>query len=500
MRKLQIDSTIWTKQSTNISLLVILLAFSPGVFMESFWSDDYKSLVNRDEVVDLLLSDARPAQAMATIFGFSLINGPGDAWILRGLALTALIFLFLLIAKQIDKSRQRSFGIFSIAISFCLPSFQMYIHWAQAWSFLWAALAGLLAFLFWATGTVPKKILGVLLLVFALTNYPPTALFYFSAIAVVNVINRSNTSKIIKETIQGVFLLVISAVVSMIVVATSLRFSQVHPTGRVRLISFHEIPDKIFWVLTRPITIGLRPFMIDSPVPWFALVTAIPALIIIFFGIKAQAQFSNKSTILRGFAIASLLILTLLPVIVTPENQIEFRIISGYCWGITSLVIHFILTMIDQHFVTANIKSRFRVIIPLIIPITLSLMCIFTVNTHYFELFNNSYRQKTTFLETKISKCFNTSGVKEVFILPPKLPFPSVNRLGIFSMSTDLYSGWVAKPNVELILQQRGSRAIVQYLDIRPVELDFTRRICIIDLEEFRQILIASPTKYRGNP
>jgi len=72
MRKLQIDSTIWTKQSTNISLLVILLAFSPGVFMESFWSDDYKSLVNRDEVVDLLLSDARPAQAMATIFGFSL--------------------------------------------------------------------------------------------------------------------------------------------------------------------------------------------------------------------------------------------------------------------------------------------------------------------------------------------------------------------------------------------------------------------------------------------
>jgi hypothetical protein len=493
MRKLRIDSTIWTKQSTNISLLIILLAFSPGVFMESFWSDDYNSLMNRNEVVDLLLSDARPALAISIIFGFSLISGPGDAWILRGLALAAMIFLFLLIAKGIDKSRQRSFGIFSIAISFCLPSFQMYIHWA--WPLMWAALASLLAFRFWATGTVPRKILGILLLVFALTNYPPTALFYFSAIAVINVLNRSSTSKIIKETIQGLYLLAISVVISIMVVATTLRLVHVHPTGRVRLISIDEMPEKILWLLTRPITIGLRPFMIDSPAPWFALVTAIPALVIIFFGIKAQAQTPNESTILRGFSIVFLLILTLLPLMITPENQIEFRMISGYCWGITSLVVYFILTMIDQWFVTANIKSRLRVVIPLIIPITLSFVCIFTVNTHYFELFNNSYRQKTTFLETKISKCFNTSGVKEVFIFPPKLPFPSLNRLGIFSMSTDLYSGWVAKPNVELILQQRGSRAIVRYLDVRPAGLDFTGENCIIDLEEFRKILIETPTR-----
>lgn len=463
--------------------------------MESFWSDDYNSLINRNEVVDLLLSDARPAQAIATIFGFSLISGPGDAWILRGLALAAMIILFLLIAKRIDKSRQRSFGIFSIAISFCLPSFQMYIHWAQAWSFLWAALASVLAFRFWATGMVPKKILGILLLVFALTNYPPTALFYFSTIAVINVLNRSSTSKIIKETIQGLYLLVISIVVSLMVVATTLRLAQVHPTGRVRLISIDEMPEKILWLLTRPITIGLRPFMIDSPAPWFALVTAIPSLVIIFFGIKAQAQPSNKSTVLRGFSIVFLLVLTLLPLMVSPENQIEFRMISGYSWGITSLVVYFILTMIDEWFVTANNVSRLRVIIPLIMPITLSFVCILTVNTHYFELFNNSYRQKTTFLEMKISKCFNTSGVKEVSILPPKLSFPSVNRLGIFSMSTDLYSGWVAKPNVELILQQRGSRAIVQYLDVRPAVLDFTEGNCIIDLEGFRKILIATPAK-----
>ena len=495
MRKLRIDSTIWNNQSTNISLLIILLAFSPGVFMESFWSDDYNSLMNRNEVVDLLLSDARPAQAIATIFGFSIISGPGDAWKLRGLALAAMIFLFLLIAKRINKSRQRSFGIFSIAISFCLPSFQMYIHWAQAWSFLWAALASLLAFRFWATGSVPKKILGILLLVFALTNYPPTALFYFSAIAVINVLNRSSTSKIIKETIQGLYLLVISVVVSLMVVATTLRLTQVHPTGRVSLISIDEVPEKIIWLLTRPITIGLRPFMIDSPAPWFALVTAIPTLVIIFFGIKTQAQFSNESTVVRGFSIVFLLILTLLPLMVTPENQIEFRMISGYCWGITSLVVYFILTMIDEWFVTSKIMSRLRVIIPLIMPITLLFVCILTVNAHYFELFNNSYRQKTTFLETKISKCFNTSEVKKVFILPSKLPFPSVNRLGIFSMSTDLYSGWVAKPNVELILQQRGSRAIVRYLDVRPAVLDFTEGNCIIDLEEFRKILIATPTK-----
>ena len=66
-------------------------------------------------------------------------------------------------------------------------------------------------------------------------------------------------------------------------------------------------------------------------------------------------------------------------------------------------------------------------------------------------------------------------------------------------MSTDLYSGWVAKPNVELILKQRGVSAQVKYFDKRPTNLEDRGRDCIIDLEEFRKILIEIPTKYSGN-
>ena len=467
--------------------------------MESFWSDDYAALMNSNGMVQLLLSDARPTQAAVTSLSFSLIGSPQNGWILRCFALVALVLIFLFIAKRIDKSKQGNKGIFAIAIAFCLPSFQMYIHWSTTWSFLWATLAALQAFNFWTSSSPVKKLLGVFLLVLALTNYPPVALFYFATIVVVNVLNGSKASKLINETIQGLFLLAVSAVTSIAIFAITSQVFQVQLTERVRLISVYEIQDKIVWFFTRPITIGLRPFMIDSPAPGFALITAMPVVFILFLGIKAQAQLLNESIFRRGLYCAFSLILTLIPVMVTPENQIEFRMIPGYCWGITSLAVYFFLIMVERQCGKPNSMTWFKTTILFATPIALLLVSVISVNVHYMELFNNSYHKKNAFLNEKISRCFYAGEARNVLIIPPNQPFPSYKRLGVYSMSTDLYSGWVAKPNVELILKQRGVSAQVKYFDKRPTNLEDRGRDCIIDLEEFRKILIEIPTKYSGN-
>ena len=499
MKRPYLVSITRNNRTTKISVFIILLAFCPGVFIESFWSDDYAALMNSNGMVQLLLSDARPTQAALTSLSFSLIDSPQNGWILRCFALVALILVFLFIVKRINKSRQGNIGIFAIAIAFCLPSFQMYIHWSNAWSFLWAALAGLHAFNFWTSSNPIKKLLGVFLLVLALTNYPPAAVFYFATIVVVNVLNGSKASKLINETIQGLYLFVIAAVTSITIVVITLQVFQVRPTGRVRLISLYEIPDKIVWLFTRPITTGLRPFMIDSPAPEFALITAMPIVFILFFGIKVQARLLNESIFRRGFYVAFSLILTLIPLVVTPENQIEFRLISGYCWGITSLAVYFFLIMVDQRFGNPDSMTGVKTTILFTTPIALLLVSVISVNVHYMELFNNSYHKKNAFLNEKISTCFNTGGARNVFILPPKQPFPFHKRLGVFSMSTDLYSGWVAEPNVELILKQRGVSAHVKYFDKRPTNLEERGLDCIIDLEEFRKTLIKIPTKDSEN-
>lgn len=477
--------------------LIICIAFSPGVFMESFWSDDYMSLMHTDKVVELLLSDGRPSQAVATILGFSLIESPQQAWILRASALIAMIFLFLSITAQIERSRRGNIGVFAIAIAFCLPSFQMYIHWAQLWSLLWAALASLVALRFWSTRGLARKSLGVLLLVFALTDYPPVALFYFAVIVIVNVVNVSKTSKMLEDSIQGFLLFIVSIAFSIVAVSLSLRLSQVEPTERVRLIGASEILDKVVWLVTRPITVGLRPFMIDSPAPWFAVVSALPAIVVIFFGVKAQVRFLNESNFQRFILIACLLFFTLLPVVVSPENQIEFRIIPGYCWGIATLVIYFSLIRINQWVIKRKFKPRQKSTIFLVAPIALILISVLTVNLRYFDLFYDSYQVKNLFLNSKISLCSKAPQIDGVTIIPAKQAFPSLKRLGVYSMSTDLYASWVTKPNVELLLREQGISAQVKYLETRQTVINAKTNPCLIDLEEFRLLLMANSTRYR---
>jgi|694.fasta_scaffold74991_2 hypothetical protein len=88
------------------------------------------------------------------------------------------------------------------------------------------------------------------------------------------------------------------------------------------------------------------------------------------------------------------------------------------------------------------------------------------------------------------SSCFSKGIVENVVILPPKEPFPSFQRLGVFSMATDLASIWVPKSNVELLLKLRKLERPVEYLASRPNSTKVPKTQCVIDLEKYRKLLI----------
>ena len=472
-------------------LVLILLAYAPGVFRESFWSDDYPALMDTPTVVDHILKDARPTAAALFSISYSLLDGPENAWILRSLALIALLLIFLFISNRITNSRYGNIGIFSIAIAFCLPSFQMYIHWSITWPLLWIALAGLYSFHFWSSKLIIGRVIGVFLLVLALTAYPPVALFFFSAIAVINVLNESKIPKFLSDVVQGLILLIISGIVSILTVIVTMQFASISPNNRVAaILSLSEIPEKILWLLSRPIVVGLRPFLIDSPTPKIALLTALPVLAILLFGIKRQSQHLGESIFHRGFWIVVPLALTLIPLMITSDNQIEFRVLPGYSWGVAALASFFLLRSLESLLQSLIKNERVRGFSLLVAPSALALVAVFTVNSHYVDLFGAPYQKKNAFLNTSISSCVKGGLIKSVSILPPKLPFPSYQRLGVFSMSTDLASEWVPKPNVELLLQQRGINASVVYRATRPLVGEFAATECVIDLEEFRKLLL----------
>jgi hypothetical protein len=469
--------------------ILIFLAYAPGVFKESFWSDDYPALMDTPGFAQHVLRDGRPTAAGIFSISFSLLGDPTNAWILRSFALIALLLIFLFLSNRIGNSKHRNTGIFSMAIAFCLPSFQMYVHWSLTWLFLWAALAGLYSYHYWSSRQILKRVLAVLLLVCALTVYPPTALFFFAALVVLSALNESTTPKLVSDLRQASTLLMISGILAGLIVFVSLQIAGVSANKRVSILTASDIPEKFVWILSRPIVVGFRPFMVDSPTPIAALLTGLPVMAIVFFGIWKQSKNLKEPIFIRFFWFSLAFAFSLLPIIMTADNQIEFRVIPGYCWGIAVLAVFFLSHLIDNSLRKFIRNSKIQNFLLALTPLTLSLLAIISINLHYSELFGSPYQKKNAFLNTSLTTCSNEGKIKNILILSPDLPFPSRPRLGVFSMSTDLGSNWVPKPNVELLLEKMGIESTVQYLELRPNLADMDTAACIIDLEEFRKSL-----------
>jgi len=469
--------------------LLLIFAYSPGVFKESFWSDDYPALTDPSGLGQLILKNARPTYAWLLSSSFSILGDPGNAWVLRSLSLIALLLIFVLVSKSISDSRYRNIGTLTIAVAFCLPSFQMYVHWSIAWPYLWAALAGLFSLHLWSSKQALKRVISVLLLALALTTYPPAALFFFASIVFTNVLNESKSQKFIAETIQGLRLLAISVSISLLVVFLTMKLTGSSPSERVKLVTLAEVPDKIIWLFTRPFVIGLRPFAIDSPSPIFGIITSLPVLLLLVLGIARQSRQLQEGFLYRSTAVVFPLLLTLIPIIVTSDNQIEFRILPGYSWGVAAIASFFLFMEVKTWPKIFGSVKRLENVSLFLIGTILSLVAIVSVNVHYSELFGGPYQKKNTFLNSKISSCLNYGRPQKIIILPPKEAFPSLPRLGVFSMSTDLASSWVPQPNVELLLKKRSLKIPVEYLEIRPAKTESTTTVCVIDLEEFRKFL-----------
>lgn len=473
----------------SVSLLILIAAYAPGVFRTSLWSDDYGGLIETSGFAEHILRDGRPTGAGIIFLSFTALGSASQAWILRFFALSALLVIYLMVDRSIKNSANYKVATLSIAIGLCLPSFQMYIHWIGTWHFLWTALAGLVAFLLWSHKRIIPKIIGVFLLALALTSYPPTALFYFAVIGVTGAINSRSSKRILEESIRGLTLLASAGLVAFISAASVLKSYGLTPNPRVNLVDISEIPNKVVWVISRPIVVGLRPFTIDSPMPLFAALTTIPVLAMLFFGVKRQSLELSENFIIRTSVIFLPLVFTLAPIMVTSDNQIEFRLLAGYCWGVVSLSSFFLFASLKDWTHRRNTNLHLARIAQVTTASILILVAVFTVNIHYEQFFGEPYRTKTSFLNEKISDCIDKNNLDKILILPPEQPFHSFSRLGVFSMSSDLASSWVPKANVELVLEQQNIKVGVEYLDPRPINFLPTDRACVIDLEEFRLLL-----------
>jgi hypothetical protein len=468
----------------DAGVIVLTFAYIPGVLLTTVWSDEYPAIINPQGLSQELMEALRPVWSILALGTFTLLGTPHLLWLGRLLGFFGIVILYLSMVKFATRvTRTRSTELF-IAFALCLPSFQNWAHWANAWPQSWAAVLSLWAFYFFKNQSLLLKIYAVSMLAIAVTTYPPSSVFFFGALVLWVYENDIENRQFFIEVKNALKLLVFAATLAYAISLFLLKILGLQKAPRASFLSPGDIVEKISWILTRPLVVGLQFYSINSPTIIFAIITSIPVVAIILFSLSRQAALLQENKLLRILLYVTCLGMTISPLILTTDNQIEHRYISGYAFAVFCL---FFLSLQNIQTKLAKIllvKIKFHFIQYIFFSL-FALAVIANTNWRYYESFYHPYQVKTSFLNSALANCDSTSQSRGIEIIPPKKGFVALARLGTYSQTTDLASDWVPIPNIQLLLPlSKRNIYDIHY----PGDLNSSTN-CVIDLESLRKKL-----------
>ena len=473
------NQTILDK-SEIVLVSLLFCAYGYGVFYPTLWSDDFAALENNYENSIHALRDGRPFLAVILFLTFTIIKSSTLAILFHALGLCGLIVFGIYLLRNLPRSIESKFSqAVLIGACLCLPSFQTEVHWAHMWITTWASLLSIISYRAWESGK--KPILSLIGMSIVIMSYPPISLWIFTFGALLTFGSDFGFRAALLRMVKQIQFFFYSSIISYIVINMTLYALKYSSNERVKIVSWYDLPEKIFWLLTRPILEGFRFFLIDSPTPLSAFLTAFPGFMIFLFAILAHQRRSVESAINKiGYCVVfgiSFFVLPLLHLIFSVNNQFDFRMTPSYSFGIAYLIGSFILKT-----PFAKPKSGFLNIF-LGLLLTLSLV---TVNQRFSDLIGGPYALKRSFFSQQLNKCLPSSSETVFLIIPPARNFPSRMRMGDFSMVTDLQSPWVPIGSLREVV--RVENRIIYSNDLLGVKEKYAE-VCVIRLELFRKIL-----------
>ena len=419
--------------------LYLFLVYAVGVFSKSAWSDDYSSLLDPKASAIHIIRDGRPIYGEVLQFVFEYFNNVQSLVFIRLIGVIGLILLNDLLIKNLLARRFDVGVVVASCVAFTLPSFQFSAHWAQAFGPIWAPYLAVLGYTLTLCSSKLKRILGLLLFVISLLIYPLLSFFVFPYIYAVWFVEDLPFAALFKNLRAGFFLIASSSVISFVVSYTYLRLNGLEFNDRVGIITFGTIPTKLVFFLTRPFATTYRPFFIDSP-------TAISLLLEFSFFFVAVAlllwrKFGVLSSVILHLIVLNLFfILSLLPLLVTTENQIDMRLVCSNTWLFCFVVVSLLLKPKAASLGIRELsKNRFRFFMMAFL-LTLGF---YSINQNFQILFHNPYQTKQAFFEKQFESCTASQIKSGVVITRRTLPWPHKNLIGAYSQSTDFESDWV---------------------------------------------------------
>jgi hypothetical protein len=276
----------------------------------------------------------------------------------------------------------------------------------------------------------------------------------------------------------AIFLFISGAAISFALTAIYLNVKGLAFNDRVALVAVGDIPSKIVFFFTRPFALTYRPFLIDSPNLPSLLLT-----LIVFFSFLAflfwQKWKSFSLVFVHLFTLNLFFIASLLPLLVTSDNQIEMRLVGANTWLYCFVVVFLFLRL--QTTIRPKVdffKSKSQVI-------TISFLAIvgfLTINQNYWHLYHEPFQDKQRFFQEQFSSCTDAQIESGVVIIQRTLPWPHKDLIGTYSQSTDLESEWVPVSAAIQYLKDSNIKLITSPI---LVGTNTNPGACIISLDEY---------------
>lgn len=450
---------------TSIFSIIFLIAvYSPAILNDFAWSDDYPTLLNPSQHALHSLRDGRPLYSLWLLTVFHTVNSIEDAIFLRVFNVLCILALHLMVSNFLARyltQFSKSLIIASSAVAFTAFSWQTVVYSVVGSGLLLSALFSSVCLI--VNDRIRRPFLTFLLFLAAVGFYPLYALFFISVIMIFFILPSSNKFEF-RRLLDLVFFLSLSLIVNL--VFTRILLSQIGQgfNPRVSLSIPESIIDRIVFFLTRPFVLSFTPFQIlshprTSFLPHFLIMTI--GLLIL----ARQLKINAATFLIRIWQLSVGVFVLVSPLLFVNQQQIELRFISCSGW-----IISFLVALGYLNFLVQLRSFKLKTIICFSSSVALSVIFVTNMNL----LVVQPQLHKNAFLVSELENC---ESFQNVVILERTSPWPTSDRMGILSQSTDLASFWVPKPNVQLIVN-----------DILPKTAPPTTAKhprCIVNLDEY---------------
>jgi hypothetical protein len=302
--------------------------------------------------------------------------------------------------------------------------------------------------------------IGGSLLILSFLIYPAGSMFYFLSYFIdfmarfrENTKFLSNINHLVKATLKFLSFFLLSVLIAR---AISSLYG-IKQTSRIEPInSLDSLFEKVVWVMSRIFVSEYRIFTVASPTPRQAATELIIVVATLTFFVLKPQKGLNINRILNFSLMLFIPLLGALPNLIIRENQFEFRTLTA-TYAISLVFWVFCINEILQRIFTSSYRKGHHNVMHANKALYATFISLVLLITFYVQEDSKNLWVKPSIERDEITLAAlnnnNFNGRESICMVIPQEVFSPLNKLGIYSIRTDLVSSWVPEPYMRMQLK-----------------------------------------------